>query len=179
MDLLELDKKRVMHIDTSCKLYERKNTGIAYKMIRSNEHKGLCLSLKLKKELERDLKINRDYARIYAICIYLLIKDDLDKFDILVICGDEDIKLVKKYLNFLFSKDKTYYEKEIISVYELRKITGNKKLRSYANNISNSYRKRAFKSLIRKQEGIPLNVLPINYKILKEKWSEIEYNEKV
>ena len=73
----EFDRDGVMHIDTSSKLYERKNTGIAYKIIKSNKHKGLGLSLRLKKELEKDLNANKDYARIYAICIYYLIKNDM------------------------------------------------------------------------------------------------------
>jgi len=30
-------EKRVMHIDTSQKLYERRDTGIAYKMIKTKE----------------------------------------------------------------------------------------------------------------------------------------------
>ncbi len=47
------DGKRVMHIDTSQKLYERRDTGIAYKMIKTKEHKGMGLSLRLKKELEK------------------------------------------------------------------------------------------------------------------------------
>lgn len=163
-----------MHIDTSIKLHERKDTGISYKIVKTNEHKGLCLSLKLKKELERDLEAKYDYARVYAICIYFLIKDDLDLFDVLVICGDENYTEVKEYLNILFSENKKYFEKKVISVYELRAITGNKKLKSYADNISNSYRKRALKSKVRQQKGIELNPIRVNYKMICEKWEEIQ-----
>ena len=51
MNLKDLDDKKVMHIDTSCKLHERKRTGISFKILKSNIHKGLALSYKLKKEL--------------------------------------------------------------------------------------------------------------------------------
>ncbi|MDO8741306.1 MAG: hypothetical protein Q7J54_07090 [Candidatus Woesearchaeota archaeon] len=174
MDANEINDKRIMHIDTSSKLYERKKTGIAYKIIGSNLHKGAGLSLKLKKELERDLGVGKDYGKLYALYIYCLIKDDLDLFDVLVICGDEDFTRVKKYLNLLFQKNDVYSRKEIISLYELRELTGKKKLKSYADNIANSYRKRALRSATRQQEGIPLNPIKITYKMICEKWKELE-----
>ena len=173
MELKEFNDKRVMHIDTSCKLYERKDTGIAYKIINSNAHKGVALSIKLKKELERDFKINEDYAKLYAICIYCLIKDDLNLFDVLVICGDEDFTATKLYLDLLLTHNLEYKHKRIISVYELRKITGKNKLKSYADNLSRSYRKRALKSRKRQQIGTLLNPIRINYRIIKEKIEEI------
>ena len=105
-----LDGKRVMHIDTSCKLYENKDTGIAYKIAGTNAHKGLVLSKKLKKELKRThFNINKNYAKLYAICIYYLIMNDLKEFDILIVCADEDFKNVKDYLNLLCPKLKPHY----------------------------------------------------------------------
>jgi len=112
MDPEELKNKKVMHVDTSCKLYENKNTGISFKIVGSNEHGGLALSKKLKKELKRDLHIEEDYPRIYSICIYYLIKERLDAFDILVICGDENFVYVKKYLDLLFCDEKKYSNRE-------------------------------------------------------------------
>lgn len=176
MNLEELNNKKVMHIDTSCKLYERKDTGIAYRIIGSNAHKGLALSKKLKKELERDFNIDKDYAKLYAICIYYLIKDDLDIFDILVICGDEDFSRTKKYLDILFFDNSKYHSKKVISLYELRELTGKKKLKSYADNLSRSYRKRALKSYVIRQKGVILNNIRIGYKEIREKWLEIERN---
>lgn len=170
----EFNRESVMHVDTSSKLYERKDTGIAYKITKTNHHKGLGLSLKLKKELERDLNADQDYARIYAICIYYLIKDDLNLFETLIICGDEKFSLVKNYLNILFSNNKSYQKKKIVSLYKLRQITGNKKLKSYADNIANSYRKRALRSKERQQRGISLNLIKVNYKMICEKWKEID-----
>jgi len=177
MELNDLNDKKVIYVDTSCKLYERKITGIAYKTTKSNLHEGLALSLKLKKELERDLRVNKDYARVYAICIYYLIKDKFNLFDILVICGDEKFNSVKKHLKLLFNDKKEYLKKEVISIGKLRELTGNKNLRSHADSIANSYRKRTLKSKIRQQKGISLNIIKVNYKMIKEKWLEI--NDKI
>lgn len=167
------DGKRVMHIDTSCKLYENKDTGIAYKMIGTNEHKGLVLNKKLKKELKKKFNMNNDFARLYSVSIYYLIKDNLNKFDVLIICADEDFKKVRDYLDILFQNDKEYSKKEIISLVKLREITDNKKLKSAADKIANSYRKRGLKSLSKKQEGVLLNVVSINYNKIIEKFNEI------
>jgi len=174
MDKREPSEKREMHIDTSSRLYENKDTGIAYKIIQSNGHKGLVLSKNLKKELEKNLRINKDYARVYAICIYYLIKEDLDKFDILVVCSDEKYYHVKRYLDLLFEGSGEYSKKYIMSINKLREIMENVGLESYAHKISNSYRKRGLKSIVRKQKGIFLNVVEINYNKIKDKWFEIE-----
>lgn len=174
MNIEEINGKKIMHIDTSCKLYEKKHTAIAYNTIRENKHKGCILKSKLKRELEKDLSADYDYARIYAICIYYLIKKDLDEFNILVICGDEHFPAVKGYLENLFFENEGYPEKEIISISELRTITGNSKLRSYADNRANSYRKRGAKPLYRRQKGVSLNMVDINYKMICKKWMEIE-----
>jgi len=169
-----IDGKRVMHIDTSSKLYENKDTGIAYRIVKSDAHKGLALSRRLKKELKRDLDADQDYPRIYAICIYYLIKDDLNLFDTLVICGDENYSYVRQYLDMLFEDSEAYMLKKILSVCELRDLTGDKKLKSYANNIANSYRKRALKPIYRQQKGTPLNKIRIGYKEIREKWLKID-----
>ena len=166
--------RKVMHIDTSHKLYERNDTGIAYKIIKTKEHKGTGISLKLKKELERKLGADYDRARIYAIVIYFLIKDSLNLFDDLIICGDEDYRSVKEYLYLLFQDNKIFNDKTIKSISELRLETGDKKLRSYADDISYSYMRRALKSIIRRQKGTPLNVVKITYEMFYEKWIEIE-----
>lgn len=162
-----------MHIDTSSKMYEKGDTGVAYKIIKTNTHKGLGLSSKLKKELRRDLDAEYDYARLYAICIYYLIKNDLHLFDTLIICNDEDFIPVRDYLDLLFSEDREFSKKEIISLSRVRKITGKEGLKSYAHNIANSYRRRVLKSVQRKQKGITLNQIFINYGLITEKWEEI------
>ena len=83
-------------------------------------------------------------------------------FDVLVICGDEHFKYVEEYLKLLFSNNKNYLKKKTISIGDLRKITGDKNIRSFADNIARSYRKRALKSKTRQQRGISLNVVKIN-----------------
>ncbi|HNZ52077.1 MAG: hypothetical protein BWY36_00427 [Candidatus Diapherotrites archaeon ADurb.Bin253] len=166
--------KRVMHIDTSHKLYEKHVTGIAYKIVKTKEHRGTALSPKLKKELEKKLDANYDRARIYAIVIYFLIKDKLNLFDDLIICNDEDFQSVKEYLYLLFQGDSDYLKKNVKSISELRVETGDKNLRSYADDIAYSYMKRALRSIARRQKGIPLNVLKITFDMFKEKWMEIE-----
>ncbi len=164
----------VMHIDTSVKLHKQKDTGIAYKIIESNKHKGLAIQRKLKKELKRDLNVQEDYARLYAISIFLLIKDDLELFDTLVICGDECIVYVKEYLALLFDENSDFFNKKVMSISELRKITGNEKLRSYADGLAKSYRKRALRCLARQQEGIELNPVRIDYKLIVSLWKKID-----
>lgn len=167
-----INGKRVMHIDTSCKLYENKNTGIAYKIVNSRKHKGLALKRTLKKELNKKLKISKNYAKMYALCIYLLIKNDFDLFDVLVICGDEPVPKVKENLKKLFDKNSEYFNKKVMSITELRKLTGNQKLRSYADGVARSYRRRALKNPAKQQEGISLNIVKVNYKIIEELWKK-------
>jgi hypothetical protein len=165
--------KRVMHIDTSCKIYENKDTAIAYKIIESKIHKGLVITRKIKKGLIKGLGV-KNFAKIYAIAIYYLIREDLELFDILVICGDEKFSDVKNFLGILFNGNKIYSEKQVISIGELRIITANKKLTSYADKISGSYRRRGLKSLKRRQEGVNLNPLKITFKMISDKLYEIE-----
>lgn len=164
-----------MHIDISRRFYQKGNSGVAFKIIPSNYHKGMALSNKLKNELKKDFDI--DYAQFYSICIYYLIYDELNSFDNLIICNDENYLYVKKYLDILFSKNKQYFSKLITSLHKLREISGDSKIRSYADNIANIYRKKALKPLRRRQKGIPLNIVKINYQKIKNKLNEI--NKKI
>ena len=97
----------------------------------------------------------------------------------MIICGDEDFNSVKDYLDLLFSDNKEYSKKEVISLFRVREITGKKGLKSYAHNIANSYRRRILKSIQRQQKGISLNPMLINYRLIKEKWEEIDNKMKV
>ena len=173
MNLKDLNNKRVMHIDTSKRFKQKGNTGIAFKIVETNFHRGLGLSNKLKRELDRDLNCQEDYAMLYAICIFYLIQNNLDDFDLLIICNDESYVYVKEYLDILFKDNKYYSKKEITSLSKFRKLTGNKNLRSYADNIANTYRRKIFLNKQRRQRGIPLNIVKINYKMIVEKWKEI------
>ena len=173
MILKDIESKRIMHVDTSIKFYQLGNTGIASKIVGSGQHKGVVISNKLKRELDRDLTAGHDYARLYAICIYYLIKDNLMDFDVLVICNDENFIYVKLYLDLLFDESQLYKSKYITNISELRAITGNKKLRSFANNTSNIYRRKGLKNLQRQQKGVPINVIRVTYQEIKDKWEEI------
>lgn len=44
---------RTMHIDISRRFYQKGNSGVAFKIIPSNYHKGMALSNKLKNELKK------------------------------------------------------------------------------------------------------------------------------
>lgn len=176
MNLEEFGKKRVMHIDTSGKLHQRMDTAIAYRILSNDSHKGTGLKLRMKKELENnnELNVKHDYARIYAICIYFLIKDVLDEFDALVICNDENFVYVKGYLDLLFIDDKKFKFREVMSISDLRDITGIPNLKSQADSIVSSYRKRIFKSEWRQQIGRKLNPVEISFSMIYDKWKEIE-----
>jgi hypothetical protein len=165
---------RVMHIDISRRLYQKGDSAIAYKIVQSNEHKGILISNKLKKELKRDLKIEDNYPKLHAIYIYYLIKDNLGLFDSLVICDDEPYLEVKSYLDKLFYGNKNYFEKNITSLHKFRKILGDSKIRSYADNLSNIYRKKAGKPLHRKQKGMPLNIIKVSYQNIVELWKKLK-----
>ena len=162
---------RTMHIDVSRRFYQKGNSSVAFKIIPSNNHRGMALSNKLKNELKKDFNIG--YAQLYSICIYYLIYDRLDSFDNLVICNDENYMRVKKYLDILFSKNKKYVSKFITSLNKLREISGDSKIRSYADNIANTYRRKSLKPLRRRQKGILLNIVKINYQKIKKKLEEI------
>lgn len=161
---------RAMHIDISRRFYQKGDSAIAFKIIPSNKHKGIIISNKLKKELKRDLKVNRNYPKLCAIYIYYLIKENFDLFDNLVICDDEPYSEVKKYLDVLFKKEEAYTHKLITSLHKFREMLGDLKIRSYADNIANVYRKKAPKPLRRQQKGIPLDIIEVNYQKVMEKW---------
>jgi len=164
---------RTMHIDVSRRFYQKGDTGMAYKIIPSKEHRGLALSNKLKEELKRDFNIDEDYARLSAICIYYLIRDNLDSFDTLVICNDENYLYVKEYLDLFFEENEKYLSKDIISLGKLREVSGDSKVRSYADHMANIYRRKALKPLRRRQKGIGLNIVDLNYQKIKEKLGEL------
>ncbi len=165
---------RTMHIDISGRFYQKSHSGIAFKIIPSQEHRGLIISKKLKKLLNKNLDLNNSYSKLYAICIYYLIWDKLDHFDNLVICNDESYSEVKRYLDLLFKDNQNYFCKFIISLSQLRKISGDSKIRSYADHIANIYRRKALKSLRRRQRGILLNLVELNYQMISEKWRALK-----
>ncbi|MBI2449498.1 hypothetical protein HYV49_04340 [Candidatus Pacearchaeota archaeon] len=77
-------------------------------------------------------------------------------------------------MDLLFEGNKKYSSKFITSLSKLREVSGDSKIRSYADNIANIYRRKALKPLRRKQKGIVLNPVDINYQKIKEKLEEIK-----
>ena len=169
---------RTIHIDVSRRFYQKGDSGIAFRIIPSQIHGGGALSNKLKKELARDLQVDKNYELLHAICIYYLICNELDNFDNLVICNDELYSKVKNYLDFLFNGNSKYSSKLIISLSRLREISGDNKIRSYADNVANIYRKKGLKPLTRKQRGVKLNLIDLGYQRIRQKWEEVIKNMK-
>ena len=131
----------IIHVDMSCKFYEGKKVGVAWIDSDKKEHKGMALSKNLIYKLNKSLAADSDFPRLYAICIYLLIKNDLNRINKIIICNDEPFSDVKKYLTLL-----TCHQENLISIQsitEYKKELGKKKLKSKADSIVNSYRKRA------------------------------------
>lgn len=133
--------KKVFHVDMSGRIYENKNIGIAVVNPISSENYGCALKGNLIKLIKRNLfksNIYKDYAKLYAICIYLLIKDITDNIDILIICNDEDFSIVKENLQKLL-KNTSF---KIINITEFRRELG-RNIGSLADNYARAYRKRA------------------------------------
>ena len=159
---------KTMHIDTSRRFKQIGESSVAFKIIETSVHKGVVLSNKLKRELDRDFEMDKNYPLLYAICIYSLIKDKLDLFDNLIACKDEDYVTMKKYLDSFFNGNEKYLSKNIMCIGDLRKISGDSKIRSYADGIANIYRKKGLKPIHRRQKGVELDICEINYKLIKE-----------
>jgi hypothetical protein len=165
---------KTMHIDTSRRFKQRGHSSVAFKIVSSGKHSGIILSNRLKRELDKNFSMQENYPLLYAICIYYLIKDKLELFDNLVICNDEDFRSVKKYLDLFFGDNVSYGSKNIVCIGDLRALLGDAKVKSYADNIANIYRKKALKPLRRQQKGIVLNICEINYKKIELKINEIK-----
>lgn len=157
------------HIDMSGKLYAEGNCGIACINSRTRIHNGCALSGRLKRLIEKNLfntTTAEDYAKIYAICIYYLIKDKVNEIENLIICNDEKFIYVKLYLEELFGVEPI---PKIISITEFQKKLG-RKVKSLADNAADSYRKRALKRN-KWNIGIPLDVVEIDYERINRKWN--------
>ena len=179
MDIKLRDKKKMnikehqlsgsVHIDLSKKFHEKGKTGIAAINSDKNFNRGLALSSKLKKSLLR----HESYcpSRLYAICIWQIIKQDINSIDTLIICNDANFSKVKKYLKHLFEKKCP----KIKSLFSVREELG-KKIKSLADSMANSYRKRAFSFL--KKQGKKLNPERLSYKQIINLFDKLESFDK-
>lgn len=97
-------EKDSFHIDMSGRIYEDRTMGIALVGTETRENCGCALKSNLiklvKKELFKD-NFFKDSAKLYAICIYLLVKEVKGNIGTLIICNDEDFSIVKSVLSNL------------------------------------------------------------------------------
>lgn len=159
------------HVDMSGRIYEERTIGIALVATENKTHYGCALKGNLVRFIKKNLfkkNIYEDSAKLYAICISLLVKKIRKEIKTLIICNDEDFEIVKRVLNKLLNP----VDFEIINITEFRKRLG-RNIGSFADNYARIYRKRALKPL-RNLKGKELNVVPIDYKTIKKYWEELE-----
>lgn len=165
--------KEDFHIDMSNKIYKMKTIGIACIGAVSKKHNGCALKGNLIKFIQKNLcvgDIKEEYAKVYAICIYHLIKDKIGDIDALIVCNDEEFTYVKEYLLILLGIDSSRFK--IISITDFRKALG-RKISSPADNFAKSYRKRALKPT-KWKNGKQLDVVEITYDMIKKQWEKLK-----
>ena len=164
-------EKYDFHVDMSGRIYEGKTIGIALVGTKTKVNYGYALKGNLVKLIKKELfteNISEDSAKLYAICIYLLVKEVRDNIHTLIICNDEDFNIVKKTLEKLLKG----YSFEIINISEFRKRLG-RKVGSFADNYAKAYRKRALKTN-RMSTGKKLNVVKVTFTLIKQYWEELK-----
>jgi ribosomal protein L7Ae-like RNA K-turn-binding protein len=159
------------HVDMSGRIYENRTIGIAMVGTETKLSCGCALKGNLIKLLKRKLfskNIYQDSAKLYAICIFLLIEKLKDQIKSLIICNDEDFESVKTFLQKLLKG----FNIKIISINEFRRELG-RNIGSFADNCANIYRKKALKPR-RWVKGKELNVVNVTFSIIKQYWEEIK-----
>ena len=76
----------IIRVDMSQKFYKRTNVGVAWCDNNKRTHKGLALSGNLIKKLISEHHVDYDFSRLYAICIYFLIKENINNIKKIIIC---------------------------------------------------------------------------------------------
>ncbi len=164
-------EKDDFHVDMSGRLYENKTIGIALVGTKTRINHGCALKGNLIKLIKKSIfknNIFEDSAKLYAICIYLLLREVRDKIKALIICNDENFEVVKKTLLKIL-KDCNF---EIINISEFRKRLG-RNVGSFADNYARIYRKRALKpnKLLRRKK---INVVKVTFSLIKQQWEELK-----
>ncbi len=162
------------HIDMSGKL-DRKNqsVGIACCNYNRDVHCGIYLGKGLKELVKKKLYSGEDFvdcAKFYAILCYLISRKFKPIMKSLVICNDEDIKLVIKYLGYLDSE--ISFLSESISNYRKNNCLEDI-WKSRADSLSKKYEKRGG-NLVKSQQGRKLNLVEINFELIKTLWEKIK-----
>jgi len=161
--------KEDFHVDMSGRIYEEKTIGIALVSSDKKTHYGCVLKGNLVKLIKKRLfqvNIFEDSAKLYAICISILVKNIRKDVKTLIICNDEDFVIVKKILNYLLRP----VDFEIINITEFRKRLG-RNIGSLADNYAKIYRRKALKPT-RDNKGKKLQVVEINFDLIKRYWEE-------
>jgi len=159
------------HADMSGRIYKNKTIGIAIIGTKTRVHRGCALKGNLIRAVKKELfKENffEDAAKLYAICIYFILREIKDNIQTLIICNDEDFRVVKKVLLILLGD----VDFKIINISEFRKRLG-RKVGSLADNYARIYRRRALKPN-RQIQGKKLKVVPVTYKLIKEYWNKLK-----
>lgn len=167
--------KEDYHIDLSNQFHSKKITGIASVGAITKSNNGCGLNRNLKNNIRNKLynqNIHHESAKLYAICIYYLIKENTENIKRLIICNDEDFKIVKNFLLRLIKEGFKKIEFEIINITEYRKILG-RKVNSLADNYARSYAKRALKRT-RWNKGKKINVIKITYEMIDKMWKQLK-----
>ena len=106
-------------------------------------------------------------AQVYAILTFKLVDHLLRQnhsIKKLVICNDEQFSYVRLYLQNLLAERNI----QITNISDYRKMFG-RKVGSLADNLANVYRRRALKP---NRKGKKLNVVPVSFNDLYEKWKK-------
>jgi len=159
------------HVDMSGRIYEEKTIGIALVGTNTKINYGCALKGNLVKLIKKSLfkgSIFEDSAKLYAICIYLLVREVKKEIRTLIICNDEDFGVVKNVLGRLLKG----YDFEIINISEFRKRLG-RNVGSLADNYARIYRRRALKPF-KSSVGKKINVVKVTFAIIKQYWEEIK-----
>ncbi|MDP4039533.1 MAG: hypothetical protein Q8P57_03055 [Candidatus Pacearchaeota archaeon] len=165
-----MNNKDNFHVDMSGRIYGNRTIGMALVGTKTKIHYGCVLKGNLLKFIKKNLfkgNIYEDSAKLYAICIYSLVREVKNNIDTLIVCNDENFKIVKKALSDLLGD----YRFEIINITEFRKRLG-RNVGSLADNYARIYRRRALKPK-RLLKGKQLNIIPITYKIIKLSWEKL------
>lgn len=159
------------HIDMSGRIYTQRTIGIACVSTQHKKHNGCVLKGNLIKLIQKNLclgSIKEEHAKIYAICIYLLIKDKLSEISKLIVCNDEEFCYVKEYLLLLLETKPVF---EIQSITTLKRVLG-RNIQSLADNYAKCYRKRGLNKN-KWNKGKELDVVEINYGIISKYWKKL------
>jgi len=159
------------HIDMSGRIWEKKTIGIACVSAQTKIHNGCALRGNLIKLIEKMLctgHIREEYAKLYAICIFLLIKNKIQDINSLIICNDEDFNYVREYLLFLLESPNP---PKIENITDFKKKLG-RNIKSLADNFAINYRKRAL-NRNKWDIGRKLNVVEVDYASIKECWEKL------